>query len=187
MIARVIERVVADAQADPEAAGADALLVRLVSGLREHYGTHIVEDPHWIFSMVGGATGVMAVLHASIGEYLVVFGTPLGTEGYSGRYSVHIHDWVLRGEMWTLRIDDPMRKHVTAAGECRELPRGLTTAFRLIEDTWLVEYGRGNAATSLRHSIGDAIFRAMDAHNIIETLREYGTLAAHELFRPKDE
>jgi len=163
--------------------GNERLLASLVGGLREVYGEHIVAQPRWIFSMVGGATGVMTVLHASLSEYLVVFGTPLGTEGYSGRYSVDIHDWVLRGEMWGLRVDEPMQKQVTRAGEVRQLPKGVATAFRLLEDTWLLEYGHGNAAAQLRHSIGDAVFRAMDAHNILDTLREYGTLAAKELFR----
>lgn len=162
--------------------GNEQLLAALVTGLRGVYGRHIVEKPRWIFNLVGGATGVMTILHASLTEYLVVFGTPLGTEGYSGRYSADIHDWVLRGEMWGLRIDDPMQKRVTAAGEVRRLAKGVTTAFRLVENTWLLEYGRGNAAAQLRHSIGDAVFRAMDAQNVLDTLREYGTLAAKELF-----
>jgi C-8 sterol isomerase len=165
----------------------EQLIAALVTGLRAVYGDHIVAQPRWIFSMVGGATGVMTVLHASLTEYLVLFGTPLGTEGYSGRYSADIHDWVLRGEMWGLRLDEPMQKRVTGAGEVRQLPKGITTAFRLTEDSWLLEYGRGNAIAQLRHGIGDAVFRAMDAQNILDTLREYGTLAAKELFRGHEE
>jgi C-8 sterol isomerase len=182
----VLGRVVTEAVETTRDQSSEDLLSALVEGLRGQYGDHIAERPRWIFSMVGGATGVMMVLHASLTEYLVMFGTPLGTEGYSGRYSADIHDWVLRGEMWTLRLDDPIKKRVTKAGEVRELPKGMTTAFRLTEDAWLLEYGRGKAAAQLRHTIGDAVFRAMDPQNIIDTIREYGTLAAKELFHEND-
>ena len=161
----------------------EQMMGTLVAGLRELYGDHILDEPDWVFNLIGGGTGAMAVLHASLAEYLVVFGTSLGTEGFSGRYTVDIHDWVLAGEMWGMRIDDPMHRQITRPGEVRRLPEGVATGFRLQPDTWLLEYGRGNVSAQLPHSISDAVFRAMDTKTIVETLRKYGAAAVHELWQ----
>ena len=67
------------------------------------YPAHIDSSPRrrWLFSLTSVATGVMTMLHASFSEYLIIFGTPVGTEGFSGRYRMDIHDFVLAGEIWT--------------------------------------------------------------------------------------
>ena len=182
---------------DPDVLGAVArqvaeldraeMIEALVERLRGHYGDHIVAKPQWLFNLNGGATGAMAVLHASLSEYLVVFGTPLGTAGFSGRYSVHIHDWVLSGELWNMRVENPMQRLVFGAGQHVELLRGEATAFRLTRDGWLLEYGRGNVVASLPHILGDAVFRGQDAITFFKTLHSYGSLAIHELFGGRDD
>lgn len=164
----------------------DSMMGALVERLRERYGHHIAPELEWLFNLNGGSTGAMAVLHASLTEYLVIFGTPLGTEGFSGRYTVDIHDWVLGGELWNLRLEDPLHRRVFRKGEHTELARGDATGFRLTQDGWLLEYGRGNVSASLPHILGDAIFRGQDASTVFKTLSAYGTRAIHELFGAKD-
>jgi C-8 sterol isomerase len=55
--------------------------------LRREYPGHIREEEQWMFNTAAGAMGQLWLLHGSITEYLIIFGTPIGTEGHTGRYS----------------------------------------------------------------------------------------------------
>ena len=54
--------------------------------LREDYGDHILPPEHtrWIFVNCGGWMGAMYILHASMTEYVMFFGTGIDTSGHSG-------------------------------------------------------------------------------------------------------
>ena len=54
--------------------------------LRRQYGGHILdsEQTEWIFVNCGGWMGAMKVLHASVTEYVMLFGTAVPTSGHSG-------------------------------------------------------------------------------------------------------
>lgn len=50
------------------------------------YPGHILrdEDLQWVFVNAGGWMGAMCLLHASLTEYLLLFGTAVDTGGHSG-------------------------------------------------------------------------------------------------------
>jgi C-8 sterol isomerase len=56
------------------------LVATVVGELAKRYPRHVDPDPAWVFNNAGGAMGAMCVLHASLKEYVIIFGTPLGTE-----------------------------------------------------------------------------------------------------------
>lgn len=65
----------------------------VVDKLSATYRGHIVsaEKREWIFINCGGWMGSFQVLHASITEYVILFGTAIHTSGNSGK-DMHAHE-----------------------------------------------------------------------------------------------
>lgn len=66
--------------------GHNATFVSVERKLREKYGDHIVpaHNAEWIFMNCGGWMGAAMILHASLSEYVLFFGTAVDTSGHSG-------------------------------------------------------------------------------------------------------
>jgi hypothetical protein len=78
----------------------DAAFAQIIARLKCDYPGHIHDDIPWVFNNAGGAMGQMKLLHCSLSEYLILFGTPIGTEGHSGRYASEVWDFIIDGEVW---------------------------------------------------------------------------------------
>lgn len=70
---------------------------KIAAVLGRMYPGHILpeEDMQWIFMNAGGWMGSMCLLHASLTEYILFFGTAVETSGHSGKNKfkgIYIHD-----------------------------------------------------------------------------------------------
>jgi C-8 sterol isomerase len=70
----------------------------VVQQMQAAYPGYVMENPKWMFNNAGGAMGSMLVLHCSFSEYVIIFGTAVGTEGHTGRFMADDYFTILYGE-----------------------------------------------------------------------------------------
>lgn len=85
------------------------------------YPGHILpdEDLQWVFVNAGGWMGSMCLLHASLTEYLLLFGTAVDTGGHSGDLSFPSED-VSRASLTTGQF-----RNVVFCLSCHQVATGL--------------------------------------------------------------
>ena len=158
----------------------DAVAAPLAQAYPGHIETHV----HWIFNNAGGAMGQLTLLHASLSEYLLLFGSPIGTEGHSGRYRCDVHDFMIAGEIWCYR-EGEMQRSVYKAGDALHLGRSQIKGYRIPDFAWMLEYARGPIVTMLPFGLADTVFSTLDLRTLGRTFWHYGRLATKELGRGK--
>jgi hypothetical protein len=110
------------------------------------------DSSEWLFNNAGGAMGAMYVIHASITEYLIIFGTPLGTEGHSGLHSADDYFHILVGEQWAFQPGAlEMERYVP--GDVHLMRRGVAKQYKMHEGCWAMEYARGVCSAISCHLI----------------------------------
>ena len=162
----------------------EPMVKTVLDALHAEYPGHIARHPRWVINRAGGAMGMMMLLHGSLSEYVLLFGTPIGTQGYSGRFRLEVWDFVLAGDMWTYTEDALAERVVTGPGGVAHLGRRQVKGYRLPDACWMLEYGRGPVATMLPFGLSDSLV-GLDFTTIRRTLAVYAPLALRELWRGK--
>ena len=127
------------------------MIEHIIVNLTATYSTSTValntNRNEWVFNNAGGAMGAMYIIHASITEYLIVFGTPLGTEGHSGRHTSDDYFMILEGEQWAFKAGS-LEKEVYPKGSVHLMNRGEVKQYKMHEGCYALEYARGTSSLS---------------------------------------
>lgn len=162
----------------------DAMIRVVTEELKRQYPRHIDLEVPWLFNNAGGAMGQIKLLHCSLTEYILVFGTPTGTEGHSGRYTTEIYDFMLEGEMWCFHAGE-FDRTVFKPGDVAYLGADRAKGYAVPSSALMLEYARGAIPTMLPFGLADTVFSTLDRRTVSHTIFNYAKLVTRNLLRGK--
>lgn len=158
---------------------------QITADLAQIWPEHIDTGPRrWIINNAGGAMGQLTLLHASLSEYIMIFGSPIGTGGHSGRYPCDVWDFMISGEMWCY-VQGRTEKTIYRPGDMAHLGPGAVKGYRLPESGWMLEYARGPIPAMLPFGMADGFTGTLDLRNLGRLTATYGRHTVRSLLRGK--
>jgi C-8 sterol isomerase len=162
-----------------------AMFDAFAEAMEPHYPDRLDLDQPWVFSNAGGAMIQMKLYYASIFEYIMIWGTPIGSEGHSGRHAVGFWDTVVDGEMWYYG-EGQFTKRVYGPGDRVYVGPNQSRGMNFRAGVWAVEYARGVLPLSIPFGLADELVSTLDFATAAQTLGIYATLVGHHWRQPDD-
>ncbi|KAI1462369.1 ERG2 and sigma1 receptor-like protein [Annulohypoxylon moriforme] len=149
----------------------------IVTELKQSHPSHVNDKwnvpEEWFFNNAGGAMGSMYIIHASITEYLIIFGSAVGTEGHSGRHTADDYFHILSGEQWA-HVPGIFTPEIYAPGSVHHLERGIVKQYKMPEGCFALEYARGWIPPMLFFGFADGISSTLDFPTLWRTVAVTG-------------
>ncbi|KAK6833684.1 ERG2/sigma1 receptor-like protein [Apiospora arundinis] len=133
----------------------------ITAELHSMYPNHVNMEEEYILNNAGGAMGAMYIIHASVTEYLIIFGTAVGTEGHTGRHTADDYFHILTGEQWAYTPGDFVPE-IYPAGSMHHLRRGTVKQYKMPEACFALEYARGWIPPMLFFGFADGLSSTLD-------------------------
>jgi len=143
--------------------------------LAEHYPNTLDFSQPWIYSIAGGAIIQMKLYYASTSEYIMIWGTPIGSEGHSGRHFAGFWDTVIDGETWYY-AEGQFEKTVYKPGDRIYVGPGQARAMNFTNGVWAVEYARGYIPASMPFGVAEELLICVDYLTVVQTFSLYTDL-----------
>ncbi|MEZ0342096.1 isomerase [Mycobacterium sp. pV006] len=165
----------------------DEVVRTAVELLADEY-PHLIDPApgRWVGSKAGGILGKVRFLYFSTREYIVIFGSPTGTQGFSGRYKhVDVHKFLLAGRIdsYDLESDDTGALPPLLPGGHTCLQRGHARGLTIHPGSWHIEYGRGAVVTTLPFAMVDTLVVSLELESVRRSTAEFTNLVRRRLRR----
>ncbi|KAF1815765.1 C-8 sterol isomerase [Eremomyces bilateralis CBS 781.70] len=158
----------------------------ILNELREKHLNYVNVHEEWMFNNAGGAMGAMHIIHASITEYLIIFGSTVGTEGHSGRHTSDDYFMILSGTQLAYAPGPGVYEpEVYPPGSMHHLVRGTVKQYKMPEGCFALEYARGWIPPMLFFGFADGLTSTLDFGTLWTTTRATAREMIGNLLRGK--
>jgi len=155
------------------------VITRSIELLADEYPDLIDPTPgRWVGSRAGGILGKVRFLYFSPREYIVIFGTPTGTQGFSGRYKhVQVHKFLMTGRIDSYDVEsDDTAATTILPGDHATMEKGHARGLTIHPGSWHIEYGRGAVVTTLPFAMVDTLLVSLEFESVRRSTVEFSKL-----------